>query len=146
MPQEADDQLGGKAERSLCAPASCSEALDNGGIFHAPLHMGLGIEEDLGVRDAVPLGVLEVLPRQGLEIARLDEHRHPDEVVMEEIVERGKVLVPLQERVNRREGSIFLRGQSYVILLGQSEKQRWLQGSFEMHMLLAFWQCLEEGM
>lgn len=88
--------------------------------------VGLWVEEDLGVQDAVGVCAREVFIGQGLEVRGGDEHGHADEVVVQEVVEGGEAQVAVFERGGGREGGVDggVR-ESYVVGGCEAEEQGW---------------------
>lgn len=70
--------------------------------------------------DTICVCACKVFPRQSLEVLGAHQHAHADEVIMQEVVERGKARVAVKECIGGSKGRIFLRRrQGDAITSGQ---------------------------
>ena len=72
--QEAHDEQGGEAELALGALAGGCEAGYDGLVGDAAGGVGLWVEENFGVADALGVGALEVVPGEVLEVGGGQQH------------------------------------------------------------------------
>src|SRR5438445_12340222 len=74
MPQKTEDEPTRDVEASATVLKRAMDARDHGLEGHAPIGVGLWIEEDLGVAHALGGGPHQVRPGQVVEILFLQEH------------------------------------------------------------------------
>ena len=98
MAEHADDQLGSQPEIPRRPGLGVPEPLHDRLVRDAPRGVRLRVEEHFRVDDAVGVRAGEVGVREGLEVPRVQEHRHADEVVVQEVVEGREAAVAREER------------------------------------------------
>ncbi|GJD04520.1 hypothetical protein ColKHC_13345 [Colletotrichum higginsianum] len=133
--QQADDVLDRHAEVGLGAAAGAAQAVDDGAVGDAAGRVGLGVEEDLGVADVLGVRLGEVGVPQLLEVGGGQQHGEADEVVVQEVVERGEVAVALVQRLDAGEGWIPVGGQGDAVLRGEAEQQLGREGALDVDVI-----------
>ena len=133
MPQDAGDELGGDAELGVRAAARGFQPAEDGGVGDAARGVGLRVEEDLGVDEAIAVRACEVGVGEGLEVGGRDKRGHADEVVVQEVGEGGEVAVAPGEGAGGGEGGVFGGGgQGNGVLGCQLEEQGRLERAFDV--------------
>ena len=94
VPQEAQDQRRAHAELVLGVRERAVDARDRRLEGHAAVGVGLRIEEDLGVPDAVGVRPLEIGPGQVVEVALDEEHLRALVVDVEKVLQPGELVGP----------------------------------------------------
>lgn len=108
VPQHAHDQLAGEAQLGGRLLLRGRKPGDDGLVADPARRVRLRVEEHLGVHDAVGRRARKVRRRQRLKVRRRHQHRHADEVVVQEVVQRREASVARQQRVDRGEGRVRL--------------------------------------
>ena len=144
MPQDTWDQSRRHVEGLRRVGTRRLETGHDGRVGDAAGGVGLGVEEDLGVADAVGVGALEIRHREGVEVEAGEERGHADEVVVQEVVEGGELAVAGGEGGGGGEGGVG-GGESDGVLGGEGEEEGWLERAFDVQVVLAFGEGGEEG-
>ena len=126
MAKETHDQPIRDPVGDLAELEGASDAVEDGAEFDAALSMGLRIEENLDVHDAVGMRPLDVGPGEIEEVLFSDENRGPR-------------VVQIKERLKIREvigGAHFVDvriRQRHPIALGERKQHLWFEGALDMH-------------
>ncbi|MDT4829345.1 hypothetical protein FQZ97_627620 [compost metagenome] len=134
--EEAQDQPGADAQLL----AAVLQRLADAGQHHlegdAPVGMGLGIEEGLGVDHVLRLAALQVGPGQVVEILLGAQHVGAGVVEVEELLQ-------VVEGVRLAQGLHVGPGQGHLVALGQGEQQFGLQGTFQVQVQFSLGQGVQ---
>ena len=137
MPQEAEDQPRGHAKLRLRVGKGVVNAPDDHLEGDAPVGVGLRIEENFRMPDAVLLRPLQVRPRQVIKILLGLQHTGPGVVDVEEGLQVAEGI--------RRPHFLHVRvGQRNAVALGQLEQQFRLQRPLDVQVQLRFGQSGNE--
>ena len=145
MPQKANNQLTTNPQLPPSPVPRPRKPLNDSLIRHAPGRMGLGVEEQLGMDDAIGVRTLEVGPGKGFVVGGVEEDAHADEVVGEEVVEGGEARVALQQGGGGGEGWVGRSGWEADVIGGcEGEEEGRGQSPFDVHVVFAFGEVGEE--
>ncbi len=136
--QEAEDQARRYAQLRLGAVHPRDQALDHDGEGHAPVGMGLGVEEDLGVADVVGGGALEIGEGQILEVLTGQQHGGARVIDVEEVLQ-------VREVIGRAHGLDAVVGDGDAVALRQFEHQFGLERAFDVQVQFGLRQAGDEG-
>ncbi|MNX82657.1 hypothetical protein D3C86_1143930 [compost metagenome] len=136
--QEAKDQAAGDAQFGLGPVHARNQALDHHAEGHAPVGVGLGIEEDLGVAHVVGGGALEIGEGQILEILARQQHGCARVIDVEEVLKVGEV-------IGRAHGLDAVIGDGDAVALRQLEHQFGLKRALDVQVQFGLGQAGDEG-
>ncbi|MNI33084.1 hypothetical protein D3C73_870120 [compost metagenome] len=136
--QEAEDQAGGHAQFGLGPVHARDQALDHHAEGHAPVGVGLGIEEDFGVAHIVGGGALEIGEGQVLEILSRQQHGGARVIDVEKVLQVGEV-------IGRAHGLDAVIGDGDAVAPGQLEHQLGLEAAFDVEVQFGLRQAGDEG-
>ena len=136
--QEAQDQLRGDAQLRLGPGHAGQQAVGDDREGDAPVRVGLGIEEDLGVPDIVRRGAAEVGEGEVVEVLLRLQHGGPGVIDVEEVLQVGEG-VGRAHRLDVREGDLD------PVAPGEGEHLLRLQRALDVQVQLGLGQAGDEG-
>ena len=138
MAQEAEDQARRHAQLRLRPVHARDQALDHDGEGHAPVGVGLGVEEDLGVAHIVGGGALEIGEGQILEVLTGQQHGRARVIDVEEVLQ-------VREVIGRAHGLDAVVGDGDAVALRQFEHQLGLETALDVQVQFRLGQAGDEG-